>query len=184
MRYQIIGAEILKQLEKDYYRIFNPTFYLAIANEARNVIYRRVKSGYGVNKDNLPPGKTDLVKLAALSPAYIKYRRDGTVEFYTKDGKAVFFRVRPPVLGEWGSPERSNLTLTGQMLNSLRVDVNQEGFSIVVPPTKRYDSKYTNAQIAEFVSDQRPFLAFTEGEVRIIAQFMELYIKNRLKNYI
>jgi hypothetical protein len=57
-----------------------------LARKCREIVYRRVKDGYGVNADTRPAQNTQRVKLKPLSPSYVAYR-EGKVKFFrAKDG--------------------------------------------------------------------------------------------------
>ena len=126
-----------------------------LAKEAAELVYKRVKSGKGVDSDtsDSPSGKS----LKPLSFRYKKFR-----EKY--DGQT----------GPFFSVGKSNLTLTGQMLGAMKWKITKLGFEIYIAKTSRNDSDSTNAEIAEYVAKQgRPFLALTVKEQRIIAKSYE-----------
>ena len=142
------------------------------------IIYNRVKSGKGVSDDTVPDPAP--IGLAKLSRSYVEYRR----------------KVR---LGEFGSPAKSNLTLTGQMLNNLVYKVLQNRILVDIANTKRTppitsttgkkrkkkrsSNLPTNKDVAEFVRENgRPFLALTPGEQRIVSQFVDEFIEKKLRS--
>lgn len=127
--------------------VYTQRFFKSTGQQASDAIYRRVKSGFGVDNDT--KDKPRRKKLKPLSPSYINQRR------------------RKGVRGEFGSPSRSNLTNTGQMLDSFKVKVSSNGFQVTIPNSARRDSK-SNRQIANFVRRVRPFFALTGAEIRII----------------
>ena len=133
---------------------------------AERTLVKRVKAGFGVSKD-----KKQLVRLKSLSLAYKRQRR-GLVQFTTKGGKKVKFKVSPPDLGEFASPGKSNLTLTGQMLRAIGKSISNGRITLSILNSTRRDpnkkKQLTNKQVAEFVSKDREFFALTEGEQRII----------------
>jgi hypothetical protein len=197
---------------------------------ASDVIYKRVKSGYGVTSDTDETPEKE--KLEPLSKTYIAFR-EGYVRFFTKDGKVFVigntskigkarkatgprqkktfiekvkrgvsgfvssireaFSKKPikqhqkevqekpfpsPVTGEFGSPRRSNLTLTGQMLNAIKYSSDGKGFKLYIDNNSREKDNNTNAQIASYVRKKRPFFALTGGEQRILLkQFTDSLIR-------
>lgn len=151
-----LGQSKLKDLQKI---IKSRRFLDPLIREARSIIYNRVKSGYGV--DSLAPGASR-DRLASLSRPYIETRK----------------RRR---LGPFGRPGKSNLTLTGQMLESMFAEVEKGVLRVVIPPTSRYDTKLNNAQVAEIVQEVRPFMQFTDGELRILER---LFLQNLRKELI
>lgn len=145
----------LKEFEREYLKIltttFNRAYYLALGKQARQLLYARVKSGSGVSSDeDSAPVKT---KLAALSPNYIKIRSRlqdaGRLGKFAKLGT---------------SPRKSNLTNTGQMLESIEITDLPSGFRLTIPESSR-DVGNTNAEVALRVSNAgRPFFALTDQE--------------------
>lgn len=122
-----------------------------LAKEARDIVFKRTKSGFGVTNDQSDRGLKK--RLKPLSPGYIEQRR--------KRG----------VSGKFGSPGFSNLTNTGQMLDSMRFFANDDGFTLEIPPSRRRDGE-TNRRVADYVRDARPFFALTAAEVRILEKIV------------
>ena len=160
-----------------------------LAELTRSIVYKRVKSGKGVNSDTRPFALTSAKRLTPLSSQYKKYRRSGIVEFEARKNYGnVFERVQVkinvgiPALGEFGSPTKSNLTFTGQMLSSMTFDIKKFGFIVFIPETRRRGEKITNAQLARYVSENgRPFMNLTAGEIRIVKSRMRKQIQKRLR---
>lgn len=162
-----------------------------LAQFTRSMIYKRVKSGKGVNSTKTPFALTRSERLKPLSKGYRRYRSTGIVEFeakrYFKKGGQFYEKVNVkinvgrPALGEYGSPGKSNLTLSGQLLNSMTFNISKFGFSIIIPETKRRGSEITNAKLARYVQKDRPFMNLTSGEIRIVKSRMKLQIQKRLK---
>jgi len=141
-----------------------------LANKARDIIFRRTKEGYGVSDATSPnPSRTTL---KALSAPYMKKRANNTS------------------MGSFGSPAKSNLTLSGQMLNALVGQATEEGFRVYVQSTPREGFKFnnsfakassTNAVVAGFASRERPFLALTGDEQKILARIIDTEIQKIIK---
>ena len=122
---------IFKRIKDALNEAVRPQNLKPTAQFAIDVIVKRTRLGYGVNRQF---GQKE--KLKKLSSRYIKFRNTF--------GK----------LDELTGPKRSNLTLTGQMLKSMAV-LNAETGSVSIGPTgSRYDSKATNAQIATYQEKQ------------------------------
>jgi hypothetical protein len=180
-----VFVEALKKLSK---KLNNRSVNDRLARKCRQIIYRRVKAGYGVNKDTASAESTFQVKLKPLSPSYIAYR-EGKVAFFTlKNGRVVPVNLAAygrknkvsfkPTLGEFGRPKKSNATLTGEMLKSLSLRYTEEGFQILIPGNVRSDdSGLTNKEVSQFYSVDRPFFALTAGEVRILTRELEKIVK-------
>lgn len=165
----------------------------------KNILYKRIKSGKGVNSDKSPFLLTRAVSLKPLSKQYKNFRRTGIVSFMAKryhyaSKKSLGFEVvkvefqlgylgsGAPNLGPFGRAGKSNLTMSGQMLESIQFDIKKYGYVILIPETKRREGKLTNAQVARFVAKQgRPFMNLTAGEIRIVKSRMREQIRKRLK---
>ena len=160
-----------------------------LAKFTREMVWKRIKSGKGVNSDKLPFAITKHQKLKPLSKGYKRYRRTGIVEFQAKKWYGgiyevvdVKINVGKPALGQYGTPDRSNLTLTGQLLNSMTFDVKKYGFVVLIPATRRRGEKITNQQLAKYLSKGgRPFMSLTAGESRILKSRMKKQIQRKLK---
>lgn len=157
-----------------------------LAQFTKDMLYKRVKSGKGVNSDRSAFEVTSHQRLRPLSKNYKRYRRTGIVEFEAtnKKGKKVkaSINVGKPALGEFGTPEKSNLTFTGQLLASISINIKKFGFTIYIPETKRRGENITNAQLARYVSQNgRPFMNLTAGEIRIVKSRMKKTIQKSLK---
>lgn len=160
-----------------------------LATFTKDLVYKRVKSGKGVNSDRSKFESTNAVQLKPLSKNYKRYRRTGYVTFKAKKWyKSLYevvdveFYVGKPALGEFGRPDKSNLTMTGQLLSSMSFEVKKFGFMVYIPETARRGSRITNAQLARYVSRKgRPFMNLTAGEHRVVKSRMKSQIQKRLK---
>ncbi len=140
-----------------------------IAQFTLNLIVKRTRLGYGVTK--LYGSKQ---KLKPLSPNYIDYRkklagekrreqRQGTISLGTKT-------IR---LSDFTRATRSNLTLTGQMLESMSILSISRGSIKIGPTGQRKEGGPSNAQVAEFQADQG----------RVFNKVSELEYKQILRQY-
>jgi hypothetical protein len=167
-----------------------------LAREAKNIIYKRTKSGYGVSNDS--GVRATKIRLKSLSTSYKAWRKGSVAYWRNKNGSIVrvdkkqWSAISPPRLGKFGSPTRSNLTLSGQMLEAMlnaRTKNSFDYFEITIPnsrrsPIRRADGSgipqnLSNAEVAEYVSTQgRPFFALTVGEQRILnKQYKDLLLR-------
>jgi hypothetical protein len=79
--------------------------------------------------------------------------------------------------------EKSNLTLSGQMLEALDYKSTSKGFTVFVKNTKRSKignekKTITNDKVAEYVSKQgRPFLALTKSEQNILSRSFQRLLR-------
>lgn len=214
-----------EQYEKDFVRLSanlkkialalnDRAVTIRLARKCREIIYRRLKSGYGVDNDKEDAESVNRKQLKQLSSSYIAWRK-GLVVFYKRNGKLLVFgkekaeyftnyetgqrtrvskrknpKIDKPKLGEFGRPEKSNATLSGQMLNAMVFNANQDGFKIFIndtkrrPVTKHDKSNLTNKQVAEYYFKNRPGLALTDGEVRILKQECELIVREKIRQLI
>ncbi len=190
-----------------------------LGRKVREIIYRRVKSGFGVTSDSEGANNVSRQKLKELSQSYKAFRRGEVIFRKGKNGKAYpisnkdgiqavfagsvkarggYSRIRykktnaivPPTLGPFGRPDKSNLTLSGQMLESMTVTATSQGFSVFIPDTSRRPvtqgdkARLTNKRVAELVAKDRPFMALTEGEVRILRLECEAIINEKIAQLI
>lgn len=134
-----------------------------LGKTARELVYNRTKSGYGVNDDE--DQRPDKTKLLRLSPSYIKLRSKFS-----------------DLLGPGGKPRKSNLTFTGQMLDSIEVEARRNGFTLKIPNTVRDDNAATNAWVADQVRKYgRPFFALTAAEQVVLFRILEKSLRDELK---
>lgn len=160
-----------------------------LAEFTRSMLYKRIKAGKGVSSDRTPMILTNMVTLKPLSKQYKRYRATGFVTFMAKkyygrlyEKVEVNFNVGVPALGEFGKASKSNLTFSGQMLSSMTFNIRKYGFTVYIPNTLRRGSKITNAQLAQYVSQNgRPFMNLTAGESRIVKSRMRTQIQKRLR---
>jgi len=113
-----------------------------VADLAIDLIYKRVKAGYGVTDQKAKAPQKD--KLTPLSEGYKKYRK----------------KNKPT--GEGASPNKSNLTYSGQLLKSLKADTSNA--KVKINAKGQHKSGISNAKLAEYVQELRPFLALTDKE--------------------
>lgn len=131
-----------------------------IATELTETVYNRIKSGFGVTSDASARSKG--VRLKALSQSYIEQRR------------------RTGVGGDQGTPNRSNLTYSGQLLDSLRAIARPGEILLEIENTRRREGK-TNRQVARYVREERPFLAMTKKEAAIVDRGVRARILARIR---
>ena len=172
----------------------------SLARLARSIIYNRVKTGKGASG-----AKT--TKLASLEPSTNAVRQGKGImrTFNTKRGKKTVFIPgidgRPESTGEFFSPGKSNLTFSGQMLDSITFKIRGTfGFTLYIPNSKRDPYKNndvlnkqgppTNREVAIYVqagrdkptkSKPRPFFELTKGETRIIMREYNQIIKRTIR---
>ena len=118
-----------------------------IGTEVKDRVLKRTKAGYGVDANG-----ADKKALKPLSGAYKDARKKGLRRILAGDAK----------------PSKSNLTLTGKMLRSLKVFVSGTTFTIK-PATKAGKDK------ANWQADQgRKFLYASKLDIK--------YLRDRIRN--
>ena len=150
-----IRAKIKKAEDK----VKERTVMKGIANFGARLVQKRTRLGYGSNNGSKQ-------KLAGLSTKYKNQRK--------KDKKTG--RLSPKT-----TPGRSNLTRTGQMLDSIKSKVTGYGKAEIYIDGGRTDSDLTNNKVREYVEENgRPFFNFTAQEEKQITRT----ISKRLKTFI
>lgn len=130
----------------------------AIGSQAAEIIRRRTRLGYGVEKNE---GKRE--RLKPLSPKYIEKRKQNTLSSQT-------------------TPRRSNLTFTGELLDSIEAHDATQGEVQVGPRGARSDGGPDNEKLAEYVRDAgRPFNNLSATEIKQLTQFFEEIIEKLIK---
>jgi hypothetical protein len=154
-----------------------------IAQFTRDRIYTNTKRGYyaGVRKN--------LAKLRPLSDGYIKYRqsllRGATKEILGKrKSKRAKKNAKAKAITTFGpffSPKRSNLTLTGQMLEALDATVVGGKAKIFVQASSRTDG-LTNKEVAAKVAENgRAFLGLDDNGIDRIRRSIISVLRRLLK---
>lgn len=79
------------------------------------------------------------------------------------------------------SPERSNLTWTGQMLDSMRVKEATNKKVRWGPNRRRRVGGITNEQLAKIQEKKRPFNKLSQGELTKVAKELEKFLQKNLR---
>lgn len=128
-------------------------------------------------------------KLKPLSESYKDVRRGANKWRTLPDGRKILINEPDEKLKEvdvnFFDPEYSNLTYTGQLMESLDVKINyQEKSYVIAPNDKKRRGKYeklTNKQVAEYVADNgRPFLGIDAKGVDRIKKLIVNNIRKQL----
>lgn len=127
--------------------------------ETIDIIVTRTRRGFGVKRTG-----GNRRKLKKLSPGYIKHRQ----------------RNRN-LLSRFTSPGKSNLTFTGQMLESVKIIKANDSEFILGPSGRRSDGK-RNADVGRWVTEQgRPFMNLGRKEITDLQKFVREEMQNRIK---
>lgn len=140
----------------------------AIGNFAADLIRKRTRLGYGAPKGEA--GAVERFRLAALSQGWIRFRKTTGASW----------------LSEFTRAGKSNLTFTGQMLDSLGV-VRVKAGSVTIGPkgyrTDPFSRGLSNEQVANFVAKKgRPFNNLTRPELAQVKRFYRNQFGDLLKN--
>lgn len=124
--------DIIGRLKRTVKEAISRTAMQEVGNFTASLIVKRTRLGYGVT--NFTEGKK---LLAPLKASTVKRRS----MFAGLDGTT--------------KPKKSNLTMTGQMLRSMRARVESAGVVVIEPTGTRSDGK-TNFQVAQYAHDGGP----------------------------
>lgn len=153
-------TKILKKITDSFKDAVNPRTLKDLANEAIRLIVVRTRLGYGVKRE-----LGSRAKLKSLSDRYVSYRLKN-----------------PRKLSTLTTARRSNLTFSGQMLDSMKVIRSQRG-QVVIGPSGRRNDGHNNADIARWVTEQgRPFNNLSELEFNQLLRFYRRQFGDLLKN--
>ena len=157
--------KLLSEIDKN-------SFKNQIAKESMDIIYKRAKSGYGVESDDHP--NTKRTKFKKLSPKYRKYRKSVN-------------------LGEYATPTFSNVTLTGQLLKAFGWTLKLNGFKMFIKKSTRKAITFkngskattskTNADIHDYVRKTRPFLNLTGSEQKILKKHYDALVRSLARKF-
>lgn len=123
--------KLFKRIETDLNETIKREQMIKLGLFAADLIRKRTRLGYGVDRQFGSKSK-----LKALSPRYVKFRKQYNL------------------LAQSTTPKKSNLTLTGQMLDSVTITKVENGSIKVGPTGKRFDNDKTNIQIAQYNQDK------------------------------
>jgi hypothetical protein len=139
-----------------------------IGKEAVNIIWKRTKDGKGLTENS---SGGNLKPLDKLSPSYKEFRK-GKVAFFTAPQGHVYpshKNITKPQLGIHGTPTKSNLTFSGEMLDSLEYKATKDKATIDVTGAR-------NKKVAGYVVEGgRPWLGLAKKEIKLLtAKFREI----------
>lgn len=158
-----VYSRIEKKIEDARLNVFKKSRLKKIADFAANLIKKRTRLGYG--SEDRKKGK-----LKKLSESY-KQQRAGKVAFARgKYGQTYSYKPEEkPKLSTATTPAKSNLTNSGQMLDSIKGRSPADGYIQIYMDSKRNDG-LTNQEVREFSEKDRPFFELTEAERKQISR--------------
>lgn len=159
-----------------------------LADFMLNRIYTNTKRGYyaGVRKN--------LAKFKPLSPGYIMMRQAALKDEIRANAKTILGSKRSAKskrkkalkkFGDFFNPKKSNLTLTGEMLDALDSSIDTSGPSVrvyVKPSGRSDDSGLTNQAVAiKVAADGRPFLGIDTKGVNTMTRMIIAAVRRKLR---
>lgn len=159
-------------------KIGSPTNMKKFGETAADIVRLRTRLGFGVSDDN-----AEKARLKPLSKSYKDFRKGKIAFFTTPDGRVVPYKPNSaPTLHPDTSPTKSNLTFTGQMLDSLGVVSVRQGEALIGPRGNRTKSPLSNKQVAKYVTAQgRAFNNLSKVENKRMAEAIAEALNAQLK---
>lgn len=144
------NTKIIECIRKAKKKVFTKSFFEQLAKEMADTVRVRSQLGGSVSEQN--KGKKPFKK---LSPGYVKQRES--------------FKG----LSNLTTPKKSNITRTGQLIESITGKGLSKGLEIELTG-KRTDSSLTNDEVGKFLREQgRPFLNFSNVEMKKLRRLIE-----------
>lgn len=152
----------LKEVLSSFSRIFSTEIkskelLTDIGNDSKVRIQQQTRLGKDLTKEKVPqPG---------LSDKYISFRRSLAKGIKKKNRNGTIIKPDP----DFFKPNRSNLTLTGQLLKSLEISVNQSSGEVSIRPSGQRDDGFMNEDVARDLKAQgRTFLGLDNVGIQLI----------------
>ena len=159
---------ILKNIDKVFKTTLSDgSMFKEIAKFAQNRIVDQTRAGRDLDPDNKSG------KQPPLSEGYIKYRERVKKGQEPVKPSPAFFR-----------PKFSNLTLTGQLLNSVKNFINIPESEITIRPTGIRDDGLTNVKLTSDLRDRgRTFLGLDEKGKKVIRRKVLDVLRRNIRNF-
>lgn len=144
---------IIKRIQRAVKETHSRTELKVIGNEAAKIIRRRTRLGYGVSRNF-----AERHRLRPLSAAYVEYRKSfGSLSSFT-------------------TSKRSNLTLTGDMLDELgpTTITNQS-------VTLGFENTFSKQKAKWVTEGGRPFLFMSRLETKQLVRFTDKKLSEAVK---
>lgn len=143
-------------------------------------IVRRTRTGRGLQETERGAKPKELDELSDL---YVKYR-EGSVDIWTNErGKVVVKNRKTKIdrgLSSNTRPAKSNLTFTGQLLDSLISKV--KGFKVIIELMENRNDGVKNKDIVKWQKEQgRHFFELSDKEVRGLQKEIKKDLIKRIK---
>lgn len=167
MAFKVKGLKALnKRLERLFKKDFvDQTLLEDVAKFSRDRIVAFTRSGRSLSTED---------RLKALSEGYKSWRRK------LAKGKVRGKKIKPD--RRWFKPNRSNLTLTGQLLRSIRYKIFSKKRNIDVFATGKRREGGTNKEVAKDVAENgRPFIGMDKKGEQQITEMVRRQIRREIE---
>lgn len=167
-------AEIAQAIQAAAAEALNKKNFGEIMVEVADIVRLRTRLGYGVQDDGAAKER-----LKPLAGSYREQRANKARYWTGADGKVRRREIesgggRHPQLSDDTTPGKSNLTFTGQMLDSLKGRATSAGRGEVAASGNRRGGGASNPDVARYVSEQgRPFLNLSDVEIRRVTDLVK-----------
>lgn len=150
--------ELFDFLDRSVEESINKASMQDIGDALAEIVRTRTRLGYGVSKTG---GSRQ--RLKSLSALYVEFRKESRAS-----------------LSRFTRPGRSNLTYTGQMLDSLEAEARDGNVEIKATGTRPEGLK--NIDLSEYVSQQgRPFLDVSNNELKQLTRILDEGLNQSLR---
>ena len=159
--------DLRPSLDKFIRSIVTDAMKLDWAQNAADTIYKRTKSGRGLSSYKVTWGGVGLKKLDDVSPGYAVYRKGRVSGAFAKN-----------------SGRASNLTFSGELLESIAARISSGGRAVV----ELQDGQHSNSdlsirELADKVSKEgRPFFGLADSELKILDNYIRRKIRDRIRS--
>jgi hypothetical protein len=155
-------SQLPKDLEKIMSSVLDKSFLEEVAIWMRDTIYKRTKSGKGLNKINRAIGGATNEPLKKISDGYKEWRKGKVTGPFPASGN------------------KSNLTFTGELLESIEYSIKNNIAEVFIPQGS-HPSGLTLHELLDRVEKVRPFFGLSNTEVKILDSMISRMIRDRLR---
>lgn len=153
------------ELKKFIESIVTKQMKLEWAQYVADTIYKRTKSGKGLTQNKTSVGGNSLKKIEPLSDGYVNYRSRR-------------------VLGPFASARRSNLTFSGELLESIVAKIAGDAAIVEIQDTQ-HSTGIGMRELAQVVSDKgRPFFGLADNEAKALENYVKRKIRDKIRSQI
>jgi hypothetical protein len=156
-------SDLPKDLDKLFDSMLDTKSLEIIAEWIRDTIYKRTKTGKGLNKINRAIGGATNKPLDKLSPEYAEWRKGKITGPFPKSG------------------DKSNLTFTGELLESIEYSVKNNRIVVEIPEGNHSFYKISLRELLDEVEKKRPFFGLSETEKKTLDSMIARMIREKLR---